>query len=372
MKMLPKALPATSAGLISAIMPAQAETVSQKEALARAGTFCNAAYGQVMSQPKLVYNGKRLTTRSLFIPFYVYNLPAGGFVIMSAENKAFPVLGYSLTENFNPELIDSRTEALLRSYARDIELIRYDSNIPDEAIHAWTHYPENVDALLKAPNDATDPTITAEEAARAVENVVDLDDASLSSVTYTPAQWADAINDELAAKGSAARGIYRNGEFIPTVVHGRRGDYYRLTLDGDNKALYRLFATEILNQGEIAALGNPNKAETQEEPDNAFRFHEEFVAETRARERERQRAIEEALAVKEPKALRLGGGHFELRTPENVGLVRIYNIAGDCVRQYRFHDTASLPIDISPEPAGIYFCLMQGDSGKVYGVKIAR
>ena len=74
----------------------QAETVTQKQAKAVAQQFFNKAFGRTMPQPKYVYNGRRLTTQRLFVPFYVFTLPTQGYVIVSAENKAFPILGYSL------------------------------------------------------------------------------------------------------------------------------------------------------------------------------------------------------------------------------------------------------------------------------------
>ena len=82
--------------VLGGTVSAHAETVSQRQAKHIAQQFFNAAYGRVMGEPKLVYNGRRLTTNSLFPPFYVYNLQAGGFVVISAENKAFPILGYDL------------------------------------------------------------------------------------------------------------------------------------------------------------------------------------------------------------------------------------------------------------------------------------
>lgn len=370
------ALAATAAGAF--VVPAQAETVSQREALARATTFFNAARGQVMSQPKLAYTGKRLTTQNLFVPFYVYNHPTGGFVIISAENKAYPILGYSLTENFDESRMTPAQRALLRSYARDIERIRYDSRIPYEAIEAWNDYPHFVDRLLHSAYDATDPTISPAEVIGVLETVVDSDDAALASSTYTPSQWEELIDSELSANLSAAIGIYEpagapgEGEYRPTVVHGRRGDYYRLTLDTPNSSLYRLFATEYLSDGEIASLGNVTRPETEVEEEAPFRFYEDFIAETRAEREREQTAIEEALIVREPLALRLGGGHFEIRMPENIDLVRVYNLAGSNVRQYRFADTSVASLDLSPEPAGMYIVLLRGVSGKTYGLKVAR
>lgn len=372
------ALAAIAAG--ACVASAYGETVSQREALARAETFFNAAKGQVMSAPKLAYTGKRLTTQSLFVPFYVYNHPSGGFVIISAENKAFPILGYSLTENFDEKRMGETQKALLRSYARDIERIRYDSRTPYEAIEAWNDYPHYVNLLLTSRYDATDPTISPSDALESIERVIDSDDAAMASSTYSPSQWEELVNNELYDHRSAAIGIYEpapthgEGDFLPTVVHGRRGDYYRLTLDEPNSALYLLFATEFLSEGQIASLGNVSRPESEPEQewDIPFSFYEEFMAETRA-EREKERAsIENAGIVSEPTAYRLGGGHFEIRMPENVDLVRVYNLSGSNVRQYRFADTSTASLDLSPEPAGMYIVLLRGKSGKTYGIKIAR
>lgn len=125
-----------------------AETVSQKEASKIAHIFFNEANGEVMPKPKLVYNGKRLTTNRLFSPFYVYNHPKGGFVIVAADNKAFPILGYSLHSSFDPEKLDSASSARLAEYARDIEYIRHDGRVPDEAIAAWTGMPDFIYSIL--------------------------------------------------------------------------------------------------------------------------------------------------------------------------------------------------------------------------------
>ncbi|MBD5298707.1 MAG: hypothetical protein HDS22_01905 [Bacteroides sp.] len=131
----------------------RAETVSQKEASRLARTFFNAAAGEVLPAPKLVYNGKNLTTNRLFSPFYVYNHPAGGFVIIAADNKAMPVLGYSLKGAFSPDNLDEETKTLLTEYAKDIEYIRYDSRIPEEAIAAWTGIPDYIHNLLFSAPD---------------------------------------------------------------------------------------------------------------------------------------------------------------------------------------------------------------------------
>lgn len=84
---------------------AHAETVSRKEANSIAGTFFNAAYGEVTAPPQMVWNGRQLTTDRLFSPIYVYNSPKGGYVIISGENKAYPILAYSKVRKFDKDKI---------------------------------------------------------------------------------------------------------------------------------------------------------------------------------------------------------------------------------------------------------------------------
>ncbi len=144
----------TACGLISAGGNfAHAETIGQKEAKAMAQKFFNESRNYVTPPVSYVYNGKDLTTQRLFTPFYVFNSPAGGFVIVAAENKAFPILGYSLKENFDMEKMTPMVRSILADFSRDIEMIRYDSRIPSDAIEQWTTYPEVVFDMLKNPEN---------------------------------------------------------------------------------------------------------------------------------------------------------------------------------------------------------------------------
>ena len=142
------------------IFSMKAETVSQKQAQQQAQLFFNEAAGRVTPPPKLVYNGRRLTTDRLFNPFYIYNNSLGGFVIISAENKAYPILGYSLKDKFDPDGIGETELALLKSYASEIELVRYDSQPVESAVKAWQDYAGYVDSIIKAKYEATDPKIS--------------------------------------------------------------------------------------------------------------------------------------------------------------------------------------------------------------------
>lgn len=348
------------------------ETVKQKDALRMAQTFYNAAHGEVMAAPKVVYNGRRLTTQSLFVPFYVYNFPAGGYVIVSAENKAYPILGYNLKESFDENKLGPKEKSLLRQYALDIERIRYDDRIPYSAIEAWNDFPAYVSQMLDARYDVTDVLLDASDVYETIENIVDSDDMGLASVIYTPEQWEEAIDAELVKKGNVALGIYDMREFQPTVVQGHKGDYYRLSLDGPNSAMYRLFATEIYSDGQVAQLGTPRQIEERPEPDTAFQFYKDFVAETEAAEMATRSAIENAGVVSEPKSLYLGGGHYVVKMPENIRRMNLYNVGGNLVSQKYFRGTDIANLDISEEPSGFYIAVIEGESGRNYGIKLAR
>lgn len=128
-----------------------AETIGQKEAKAMAQKFFNESRNYVTPPVSYVYNGKDLTTQRLFTPFYVFNSPSGGFVVVSAENKAFPILAYSLKGSFDKDRMTPMVREILSDFSRDIEMIRYDSRIPSDAIEQWATYPEIVFDMLKNP-----------------------------------------------------------------------------------------------------------------------------------------------------------------------------------------------------------------------------
>lgn len=350
----------------------QAETVMQKQAAEMARQFFNAANGQVMAEPTVVYNGRKLTTQSLFVPFYVYNFPSGGFVIISAENKAFPILGYNLKEKFNPDKMGEKEKALLRSYALDIERIRYDSRVPEEAIKAWNDFPGYIRNIISQPYRATDVLIPDSTVAETIERIAEGEDASLSSSIYTPEQWEDAIDQELDVRRNVMLGIYDRHDFLPTIVQGRKGDMYRLSLDKLNKSLYRLFATEFYSDGQVASLGNPKIIEDVPVIETPFKFYDEFIAETRAEREKEQLAIENVGQVSEPETIWLGGGHYIVRIPENIRRMNLYNVEGALLTQKTFSSSDTADIDLSIQPNGFYIALFEGESGRTYGIKLAR
>lgn len=361
--------------IAAAALTAGAETVAQKQAAHMAQLFFNEANGRVVPSPRLVWNGRNLTTNRLFIPFYVYNNPAGGFVIISAENKAFPILGYSLKDSFDPDRLGDAARALLRSYARDIEMVRYDSRVPEEAIAAWGDYPTYVSTLLKAPCEVTDPKFDIEESGRRIESAIRSGVAEeTASDIYTPKQWQELIGEELRSSHTVALGLVDRGSVRPAIVHGSKGAYFRMALDGRNQWLVRLLPTEILSGSQIADFTYPKPIALPEEEDTAYRLYDDFAAETRAEHdaREAAVALDRLPAQDGPVVEGIGGGHYAITLPENVVSMTIYNLAGNLCEIRTFKSTDTAFADLSIEPSGFYFALLRGASGRTYGVKLVR
>ena len=289
-------------GVIMFLMPLllQAETVSQKEASRIAEKFFNAAAGQVMAKPKLVYNGKRLTTDRLFTPFYVYNHPAGGSVIISAENKAMPILGYSLKSGFSPDHQDAEINKLLSQYAKDIEYIRYDSRIPSDAIAAWTDIPDCIDYTLNRY----------------------FRDTSFRRIETDDEVW---IMREEATE-------------FPGVAHVKEQD------------------SEI----------------EEEEEYIPFKHHDLFMAETEAEKQKRLAMFDARINITEPVISPVGDGHYQIRLPRPVSMVRLYNMEGALVRMLTFRDTDTAVFNLDSEPRGFYIALLNDIDGHPYGFKIHR
>lgn len=351
-----------------------AETVSLKEAKEKAQLFFNQAYKEVVAPVDYVYNGKKLTTDHLFTPFYVFNQKRGGFVIISAENKAFPILGYSLKENFNPDKLSSGEIGWLKNFAFDIEMIRYDSRQPEEAIEAWQNYPQYISAILNAPYEATDPKLELSEVENSIEAIITTDDESEDgkySAFYTPEQWMDLINWELDKNENVAIGfvdISRN--IYPGIVHGRKGDYYRIEFDQKNTWLLRLSPTEYLGERLVASLGNTTYTPEPDEEEEPFSFYAEIIG---ALNNDRT-AAENALNAELDKPLvkSIGSGHFDVILPENITLTMLYNINGAHIGRATYQNTPMAHIDIEKEPHGFYFAMIVGESGKIYGIKLYR
>lgn len=359
--------------LVSACLFGKAETISQKQAQQLAHLFFNEAAGKVTAPPKLVYNGRRLTTGRLFNPFYVYNTSLGGFVIISAENKAYPILGFSLKDSFDPEKLGEAEKALLTSYAMEIEMVRYDTQPVEGAIKAWGDYGTYVHNILTSRYIATDPVISVEEAYKAIDNAMERDEAIYSDI-YTPSQWREMITDEVNLKLSAPVAFFMNRDIYPGVVYGYQGDYFRIEMSQRNSWLMRLNATEVIPSNMVSVVFNPIQLPLEFDEEIPFADHDLFLAEVEDIETKRNEksSIDIPMIEDEPFIKANGGGSFEIFLPENITMARVYNLAGALLRQSTYNDTQKAFIDLSSEPSGFYFVNIIGESGRPYGLKLYR
>ena len=360
---------------MTAVGTMHSETVSQKQAKKIAEMFFNEARGMKMSAPEYVYNGKSLSTGRFMTPFYVFNHSSGGFVVVSAENKSFPILAYDLENKFDTKNIGNQRLCLFGLYAKHIEHIRYDSCIPEEAIKAWQNLPQYIYDILNATEVVSS---AARKSGIEVRNELDLilasDDNSINSQlssTYYPSQWEEMIADELY-RSNVSLGLIDNDFIEPIIVCGKRGNMYRLAMDGKESGWYRLMPTEIMSFGQIALLENaPNSLEeyAEEEP---FSYYESYVAEFEAERRRKQSAIENANIVTSPIIRNNGGGHYMIDMPEDISMVRVFNLSGAVVWHATYNSASSVSINLSSVSTGFYFAVMSSKSGQTYSVKLFR
>lgn len=353
---------------LAPLLTASAETITRKQATRMAQDFFNQAAGQVTAPVRQVYDGRRLTTQRLFPPFYVFNHPAGGFVIISAENKARPILGYSFTTPFSPDHISDRMKAVLTSLAHDIEMIRYDSRIPEEAIAAWTDWPGYLTGVLESRPVYESPGMTPQEAGELINSLVLTDDydASMSDI-YTPAQWSTLVAEELRRNHSVALGFIGNGDVTPVVVYGKRGDFFRLLPEEEGDVVLALQATEYMSSHMIASLASTPPLPPAVEEDPPFLFHDSFAAGTRAIDSDPADMMRPGVPQ-----LIASGAHYEIRMPEPAVSAAVYNLGGAPVLRLSYDKADVVNFSLDREPTGFYFVQITGASGTPYGLKLIR
>lgn len=357
----------------AAVVPpyAGAETVSQKQASEIATLFSDALREQRMAPPKLVYNGRKLTTSRLFNPFYVYNLPGGGFVIVAAENKAFPILAFDPKFDFDPDNMSKALKALLTSYALDIELIRYDNRVPYAAVEAWQDINATVTRIVHGESTVTDPLSSLEEVDKTIsDRAFGTAAYDLWSDLYDPAQWTEMVDDQLERTGNLNIGIEMGYDILPAIVVGRHGEFYRLATDKAEAGFFRLFATEYMSEGKFGDFTSPVGApEYLVEEQLPFEFYDSFAAETRA---DAQSSIEQLVSPPQPLVRNHGSGMYTIDTPQPVVMARVYNLSGAMTTQYQYQPGRSVHISLMDMPAGFYVAILYGADGAHFGVKLVK
>ena len=292
-----------------------AETVSRKEANALAQKFFNTAYGEVTAPPQMVWNGRQLTTDRLFSPIYVYNSPKEGYVIISGENKAYPILGYSTKRKFDRDKLTEAEMKYLQKYAKEIELIRYDPRMPVSAIEAWQNINDYIVKVLNNPYNSVEYKSLNESQREELETI-------------------DRTGNQILLP-SAIEFVYFNPD-----------DYRDLTLD--------------------------DLTIEEDEEEIPFSFYETFIKEIKREEREREMNFEEMISPSKPVINALGGGHFEIRFPETVKMMRVYALNGMQMIEKYYKNTDVMNLDMGNVGSGYYVGMALSDSGQVYGFKLYR
>ena len=367
------------AGAVFAVPQAGAEIVTHAQAMRLAQQFFNEAAGEIVTPPvEMVYKGKNLTTNKLFTPFYTFNSPRGGFVIISADNKTFPILAYSLTSGFDENRLTPGERRLLRNYARDVELIRYDSRVPEEAIAAWSHFPQYVHGLLHSPGEIYSSTPGVPDDAEAREiigRIMATDDSDdLYSSLYSPDQWETMTDDQLGRDRYVLMGVVESEDTAwPMTVSGKRSGMYRISFgEGKEPWMARLNATEYLSGGLLADFRYVPESEEPVIEEHPFEFYESTVAEFAAAREAERRALEESLMPTEPVLKALGGGRFSIDMPGEITLVRIFNVGGAMIGQQTYGGTHTAWIDLGHEPGGFYLAQVFSEGSDPVTMKLYR
>jgi hypothetical protein len=120
----------------AAFVAAEAKEISKAQALAVASTFSAGLHcGTPYAEPAYAAVDRSGDLKSAGCSlFYVYNLSGGGFVIVAADNRARPILGYSSEGRFPTENIPVSMSKWLKHYEREIGRASLLQSPPDEAV----------------------------------------------------------------------------------------------------------------------------------------------------------------------------------------------------------------------------------------------
>lgn len=95
---------------------------------------------------------------------YIYNIPSNGFLMVSAEDEVYPILGWSTANDFSTEHLPPALEEWIKSYLDQINFIRAEGLLGDSDIRkAWKHYLDRSAVASQIPEKLLDvaPLITA-------------------------------------------------------------------------------------------------------------------------------------------------------------------------------------------------------------------
>lgn len=137
-------------------MKMQAAHVTPERAQGLATSFCmqqgvNGLRGSVKPTLRLVYQAtSTLRSADSSASFYVFNLDEGkGFVIVSADDRTYPVLGYSDQGSFDYDRIPDAMKELLGKYEKEIQMLATQkASSPEGVATEWNR----LQSMTKADN----------------------------------------------------------------------------------------------------------------------------------------------------------------------------------------------------------------------------
>ena len=92
------------------------------------------------TQAELVYTAQTTQGDNAF---YVFSMSPKGFVIVSADDRMRPILGYSTESNFNPDYIADGLQTFFDNYEAGVsQMIENDDARTEQAISDWTRLSE--------------------------------------------------------------------------------------------------------------------------------------------------------------------------------------------------------------------------------------
>ena len=83
----------------------------------------------------------RMRSGNSYAPYYIFNNEEGGFVIVSGDDCATPILGYSIEGNIDPNNLPIQLQELLDAYAEEIQLtVENNEQAIDSIKDLWNAY----------------------------------------------------------------------------------------------------------------------------------------------------------------------------------------------------------------------------------------
>lgn len=101
---------------------------------------------QILSQPYIISEGNNNL-------YYVFNIEKQGYIIVSADDRVVPILGYSLTGRYSENGQPPQFQSWMQGYADQVEyVIANDINSTDEIEAKWQKYTRSFDEFTFEKN----------------------------------------------------------------------------------------------------------------------------------------------------------------------------------------------------------------------------